>query len=147
MMRWLLPAAVAAAVMSMHAPVGAQLSTAAPTACPTPEEVLPLHLYGDWTAKIDGLPGETSVHFTPHAELSGSVSGSLERTGTQAQIAGDVDGGDFTLEESIDGQRISATWIGVVTPNSCGKEISGTWTQEKNPETAHTFVLRKQAKW
>ncbi len=117
--------------------------------CPAPEDVTPQHLYGTWVAEVklgDSSAEQIRVLFTKHPELAGSVSGTLERAGSRALIAGDVDHGEFTLEESLDGQRINATWLGQVVPNSCGKEITGTWTQE-NDTTVKTFVLRKQSGW
>lgn len=89
------------------------------------------------------LPMAAELELTPHPELAASVRGRLQRAGSQALLAGDVDQGDFTLEESINGTNISATWIGQVVPDSCGKEIRGTWTQE-NPPLSLSFVLRKQ---
>ncbi len=90
------------------------------------------------------LPMAAELELTPHPELAASVRGRLQRAGSQALLAGDVDQGDFTLEESINGTNISATWIGQVVPDSCGKEIRGTWTQE-NPPLSLSFVLRKQS--
>jgi len=49
------------------------------------------------------------------------------------QVVGDVDDGQLTLEESEDGKRISATWLGEVTEGRCGKEIRGTWSPEATP--------------
>ncbi|MFZ4288704.1 hypothetical protein [Variovorax sp. HJSM1_2] len=116
-------------------------------ACPAPEDILPQHLFGSWTGQIQGQPEQIRILFTKHPEFAGSVSGTLERAGIRAHIAGDVDHGDFTLEESLDGQRINATWLGQVEPNSCGKEITGTWTQENDSNSARAFVLRKQPGW
>ena len=136
-----------AAHLAWGQPAQPQQST---PACPAPEDVTPQHLYGTWEAEVklgDSPPEKIRVLFTKHPELAGSVSGTLERAGTRALIAGDVDHGDFTLEESLDGQRINATWLGQVEPNSCGKEITGTWTQENDNTSARSFVLRKQAGW
>ena len=58
-------------------------------------------------------------------------------------MAGDVDEGEFTLEESQDGVRISATWLGDVVEGSCGREIRGTWKAE-GTATGRPFVLKKQ---
>ena len=58
-------------------------------------------------------------------------------------LAGDVHKGEFTLEESADGKRISAVWTGDVVEGSCGKEIRGTWQEEKDPPRPYPFVLRK----
>ena len=101
-------------------------SAAATATCPSPTEVNHLHLYGLWRAE--------------------SVRGTLRRGGQVAQVAGDVDDGDFTLEESDNGRNISATWTGRVVDTSCGKEIRGTWTNANNTRNT-SFVLRKQPGW
>ncbi len=82
----------------------------------------------------------------PHPELAHSVRGTLQRGGATAQLSGDVDAGELTLEESINGTNISATWTGQVVDGSCGKEIHGTWNNA-TPPTTLPFVLRKQAGW
>jgi hypothetical protein len=87
-----------------------------------------------------------TLRFERHPELAESVRGRVERDGASIQLAGDVDEGDFTLEESQDGQRISATWTGRVVNGSCGKEIRGTWTNAADSST-RTFVLRRQSGW
>ncbi len=114
--------------------------------CPLPAEVGPQHLYGLWRAEFTGLPQGATLLFERHAELADSVSGAVNRDGARAVIAGDVDQGEFTLEESLDGQHISANWLGTVVENSCGKEISGTWNNTLN-NSAYPFVLRKLPGW
>lgn len=133
--------------------------------CVEAEEASHKTLLGHWHAQFSvagsgaagsgvagsGVAGETplaqpmtaTLELIPHPELAASVRGRLQRAGSEALLAGDVDQGDFTLEESINGKNISATWIGQVVPDSCGKEIRGTWTQE-NPPLSLSFVLRKQ---
>ncbi len=107
-------------------------------------------LLGHWNAEFTPAADAAQMPVTsarleliPHPELAASVRGRVQRAGSEALLAGDVDQGDFTLEESINGTNISATWIGQVVADSCGKEIRGTWTQEK-PPLALSFVLRKQ---
>ena len=107
-------------------------------------------LLGHWNAQFTPAPDAppttpttARLELIPHPELAASVRGRVQRAGSEALLAGDVDQGDFTLEESINGTNISATWIGQVVADSCGKEIRGTWTQE-NPPLALSFVLRKQ---
>ena len=107
-------------------------------------------LLGHWNAEFTPVadaaqtPTTTArLELIPHPELAASVRGRVQRAGGEALLAGDVDQGDFTLEESINGTNISATWIGQVAADSCGKEIRGTWTQE-TPPLALSFVLRKQ---
>ncbi|MEN9885947.1 MAG: hypothetical protein RL758_525, partial [Pseudomonadota bacterium] len=70
----------------------------------------------------------------------------LSRGTVQALVAGDVDAGDFTLEESTDGRSISATWTGRVMTDSCGKEIRGRWANATGT-TERGFVLRKLPGW
>ncbi len=119
--------------------------------CPTPGEVTPLHLYGLWRAEFavpagtSAVPGATLL-FEKHPEFAGSVVGGINRDGTKAQIAGDVDNGVFTLEESDNGQNIVATWNGAVVDGSCGKEIKGTWNNASNT-TSYPFFLRKLPGW
>ncbi len=117
----------------------------ASTVCPQPFEITPAHLYGRWQAEFDGTSGAVLV-FERHPEFSGGVSGTIVRHGVQAQIAGDVHEGEFTLEESNDGQRISATWLGTVVEPSCGKEIKGLWNTDLN-QAGQAFILRKLPGW
>lgn len=123
-----------------------------PTAnCPAATEISPLHLYGLWHAEFEGLSQGATLLFEKHPELAGSFSGTVNRDGVKALLAGDVDQGELTLEESLDGQHISATWLGTVVENSCGKEIKGLWnnTSNKAPGGAvsHPFVLHKLPGW
>ena len=119
----------------------------APTAtCPSPTEVNHLHLYGLWQATWADTPAPAELRLERHPELAESVRGTLRRGGQVAQVAGDVDDGDFTLEESDNGRNISATWTGRVVDTSCGKEIRGTWTNANNTRNT-SFVLRKQPGW
>lgn len=106
-----------------------------------------LHLYGAWRAQWLGSDAPAAaLQLQRHPELSDSVRGRVERDGITAMLAGDVDDGDLTLEESRDGRRISATWIGRVVPESCGKEIRGTWT-DADTDAKRAFVLRRQSGW
>ncbi len=139
----------------LAAPVCAWAQTpSAPSAvaCPAPHEMRAVHLYGLWRAQwTDGAsdasgPAAALLRLERHPELGDSVRGRVERDGTSALLAGDVDDGDFTLEESRDGRRISANWIGRVVPDSCGKEIRGTWT-DADSGARRTFVLRRQGGW
>lgn len=82
--------------------------------------------------------------------MTESVRGQVEHqqgaTALRALASGDVDDGQLTLEESLNGTNISATWIGQVVEGSCGKEIRGTWNNAQHPPAPpYPFVLRKQA--
>ncbi len=118
----------------------------AASACPNALEMDQQHLQGVWRAEMAGAAASADavlLHLGQHPELAGSVRGTVQRGATLGQITGDVHQGELTLEESSDGKRISATWIGDVTDGRCGQEIRGTW-HSASPETSIPFVLRKQ---
>jgi hypothetical protein len=120
----------------------AQAAPAQPADCPHPADVQQRHLLGLWHAEFeDHGPGATLL-LEPHPEMDESVRGMVDRNGELAQVAGDVDGGAFTLEESANGTNISATWVGDVVDGSCGREIRGTWQAESDEHT-RKFVLKK----
>ncbi len=130
-------------------------------ACPGSADMSHLHLQGRWTATLQALataagaatavPAQATaiLQLGPHPELAHSVRGTVQRGPTTAVVSGDVDEGDLTLEESVNGTNISATWIGQVVDGSCGKEIRGTWNNANPTPSAPsaTFVLRKQPGW
>lgn len=125
----------------------APAETAPSAACPTAATMSHYHLYGLWRAEFNGgaVPGATLL-FEKHPEFPESVRGGVNRDGVKGQVAGDVENGEFSLDESSDGIRIAATWSGNVMENSCGKEIRGTWTAASGkPE--YSFVLRKVPGW
>jgi hypothetical protein len=114
----------------------------AAVACPKAHEATHAHLLGMWRAEFDGLSQGATLLLEKHPELGESVRGRINRNGVRAEVAGDVDEGEFTLEESENGVNISATWMGDVVEGSCGREIRGTWQAERGGRF-HTFVLRK----
>jgi hypothetical protein len=81
-------------------------------------DVAPLHLYGLWRAEFVGLTQPATVLFEKQTELDGSIAGGVNRDGLKTLAAGDVDNGVFSLEESDNGQAITATWTGVVVEGS-----------------------------
>ncbi|HET8745825.1 MAG TPA: hypothetical protein VFM98_09470 [Ramlibacter sp.] len=111
--------------------------------CPHSSEVAARHLYGLWRAEFQGQGHVGTLLLEKHTVYAESVSGTINRNGERRPLAGDVEDGDFTLEESADGVHIAATWLGEVVEGSCGREIRGTWKAERDPQT-HAFVLRKQ---
>ncbi len=105
-----------------------------------------LHLYGLWRAEFDGQAQGATLLFEKHPQFAQSVRGGVNRGGVMGQVAGDVNNGDFSLDESDDGIRIAASWSGTVVEDSCGKEIRGTWTRAAGkPE--YSFILRKVPGW
>jgi hypothetical protein len=130
----------AAAMLLAFGCAGANAQQAAP--CPKPGDVAASHMYGFWTAEIGGRHAGTLL-LDKHPEFAGSFRGAISRDGTRALVAGDVDDGELTLEESADGKRIGATWLGQVVDGSCGREIRGTWQQEGS-QVERPFILKKQ---
>ena len=125
---------IAAALVATH---GVSLAQA----CPAAAEVAQAHLLGTWHASIEGHAAAT-LHLARHPEYAGTVRGHLERGGKRIDVAGDVGEGELTLEESDDGRRISAAWLGDVVEGTCGREIRGTWKAEGAPD-GRPFVLRR----
>jgi hypothetical protein len=134
--------ALALGLMTAAAAFAQSPGQAVATACPKAEEATHLDLLGTWKAEVEGLPAALIV-LRRHPELAESVRGSVRRAGQDVEAAGDVDEGEFTLEESANGTNISAVWLGDVTPGSCAREIRGTW-QADGERTLHKFILRKE---
>jgi len=110
--------------------------------CPAPGEVTRDHLLGLWRAEFEGLRQGATLLIETHPDYAESFSGAINRNGERGRVAGDIEDGALTLEESADGQRIAATWLGDVVEGSCGREIRGTWKAEGAP-AQRGFVLRK----
>ena len=110
-------------------------------ACPHASEVTQADLLGLWSAEFAGTGHVGTLLMEKHPLYAESVSGAVNRNGERRRIAGDVDDGDFTLEESVNGRNISATWLGEVVEGSCGREIRGSWQPEGG--APHAFVLRR----
>jgi hypothetical protein len=111
--------------------------------CPHASEVTSAHLLGLWRAEFTGQGHVGTLLLEKHALYAASVSGTINRNGDRSKLAGDVEDGEFTLEESADGVHIAATWLGEMVEGSCGREIRGSWKAEGAAQ-AQPFVLRKQ---
>ena len=122
----------------------AWMAGAAAQDCPHASEVKQSHMLGLWRAEFEGQGHAGGLLLEKHATYSESFSGTINRNGERRLLAGDVEDGEFTLEESADGQRIAATWLGELVEGSCGREIRGTWTAEGDAQKPRKFVLRKQ---
>ena len=129
-MRWL--AAVALAASALPA-----------LACPKASEITPQHLLGLWRAEFEGQAQGATLLLEKHPEYKENFSGAVNRDGQRALLAGDVDDGEFSLEESVNGTNISAIWLGEVVEGSCGREIRGSWKAEGDSRQFQ-FVLRRQ---
>ena len=124
-------------------PAPSASSAASDPACPHASEVKQEHLLGLWRAEFEGKAQGATLLLEKHPMFALSLRGAINRNGERAQLAGDVEDGEVTLEESANGSNISAVWLGDVVEGSCGREIRGAWKAEGNAKQFQ-FVLRKQ---
>lgn len=132
-----------AALVALAAAAPLALAQVPSAPCPAPADVSQIHMVGVWRAEFQGLWQGATLLIEKHPEYEGSLSGGINRNGEKGLIAGDVENGELTLEESADGKRISATFLGDIVEGSCGREIRGTW-QAEDDSPVREFVLRKQ---
>ena len=110
--------------------------------CPQAWEVEANQMLGPWQAEFEDKGPGASLRLEAHPEFAGNFRGAVERNGERRQLAGDIDDGDLTLEESADGVHIAAIWVGEVVDGSCGREVRGSWKAEGSPAT-RAFILRR----
>ena len=122
------------AVMALLGPLGliAAMPSLAQTACPKASEIDAKMLIGPWEVELHTQPPQRwPLTLQAHPEHTGSLKGSLVQDARTAQVVADWDDGEFTMEESHDGQRIAATWLGAATEGRCGRQIDGTRLQSE----------------
>jgi hypothetical protein len=127
------------------------LGTAAHSApaCPYAAEIEPDMLVGRWRIEwTDGARqrGEAPwlLELGPHPEYAGSLKGSLNRGEEHHLVVADWDDEALTMEESVDGQRIAATWQATATPGQCGRELRGLRLPDSAPDaSARRFRMRR----
>lgn len=128
--------------------LGAAAHAAAP-ACPSAAEIEPDMLVGRWQLEwTDGARqrGEAPwlLELGPHPEYAGSLKGSLNRGEEHHLVVADWDDEALTMEESVDGQRIAATWQASATPGQCGRELRGLRFTGSAPDaSARRFRMRR----
>ena len=127
-------------VVALLAAVLASAALAQP--CPHASEVRQADMLGLWRAELEGVGHVGTLMLQKHALSAESFSGWINRNGERRQLAGDVEDGEFTLEESADGVHIAANWVGELVEGSCGKEARGVWTVD-GATSGKPFVLRK----
>jgi hypothetical protein len=111
--------------------------------CTPAEEVSASQMLGLWRAEFEDRGPGATVLLEAHPEFAGNFRGAVNRDGERRQLAGDIDDGDLTLEESADGVHIAAVWVGELVEGSCGKEVRGAWKAE-GAASSRQFILRKQ---
>ncbi len=135
--------------------------------CLTAQQVKTEDLYGQWTVEFTlpprGLPAKATLQLQRHAEYSESLAGTLLRDfiaspggqvtshSPRAQVAGDLEGGLFMLDESSNGTNLTAGWDGKVVEGSCGAVIQGVWkdlSSDAPPDAADVpFTMRQTSGW
>ena len=93
--------------------------------CSATADIQPKQLHGFWKVQLGATGPHWTLQLGPHPEHLGSLRGELSQGALRYPVVADMDGQDFTLEESHDGQRIAATWLGEVLTGSCGQTIRG----------------------
>jgi hypothetical protein len=130
-----------AALLSLNACQGLPTRTA----CPSAQDMSSQMLYGRWSAQIEGEP-VWSLTLGPHSEHVGSLRGELTQTLNQhtqrRAVVADLDDGEFTLEETHDGQRIAATWQGHLPNAGCGRQIQG--HRSMTGQSSRPFLITRQ---
>ena len=99
--------------------------TSLPPGCPAHKDVKPEQLHGAWTVQLEGTSPHWTLQLGPHPEHRDSLRGELTQGALRYPVVADLDAGELTLEESHDGQRIAATWLGDVVTGSCGQAVRG----------------------
>lgn len=136
------PPAARASAPASPASVPALPASAASPACPAAKDLAPRALVGLWRAEFEGAPQGATLLLEPHPRYTASLAGEINRNGERSRVVADLEDGELTLEESADGVRISATWLGDVTEGSCGREIRGVW-EASGGTPRRNFTLRK----
>ena len=128
--------------MRQYNDVGRALQTLRPATCPDVNTLKAADVHGEWRLALPQVNYVGQMRLSQHPEFSESLRGNLAYGAVQSIASGDVNGGNFDLDESSDGKRMTGTWSGKLTPGACGNEIRGTWT-ELDRDLRSTFVLTR----
>lgn len=90
--------------------------------------------------RVSGESSPWTLKLQAHPEHQGSLRGVLTQQGRQFSVVADMDDAAFTMEETQDGQRISATWLGTLKTGHCDQLIAGERHSEGTQRTQH-FVI------
>lgn len=115
-------------------------------ACPDLARWQARQLYGLWHVELPQLGQQGTLMLRQHPEFPASLRGEFDMAGVRSIASGDVEEGDFNLDESRDGKSLSAFWTGRLDVASCGREIRGTLQRLEVPGQRGVdtpFVLRR----
>ena len=121
-------------------------ASSAPASCPPPASYKAPHLYGNWKIELSATGQTGRMTLRRHPEFTESLRGELRYGSTQSIASGDIEEGEFNLDESSDRIQLTATWTGKLVESSCGKEIRGEW-HDLDKDVRSPFVLRREAGW
>jgi len=117
--------------------------------CPDVTRLNAAQLYGSWIVELPQLGQRGTLTLRQHPEYAASLRGEFRYGGQSSIASGDVEGGEFNLDESQDGKSLYAFWSGQLVPSACGAEIRGKWQPLAKPgqpaPRESDFVLRRQA--
>lgn len=119
----------------------------APAACPDLPRWDAPRLYGRWQLQLPDLGEQGTLVLRRHPEFGASLRGEFEIAGVRSIASGDLEEGEFNLDESRDGKSLFAFWSGRLVPEACGREIRGQMQQldrPGRPGRESRFVLRRQ---
>lgn len=126
------------------------MNAAQPTSsveCPDVTQLRAAQLYGSWEVELVQAGQRGQLTLTRHPEFSESLRGEFRYGGQRSLASGDVEAGEFNLDESRDGKTLFAFWSGKLVPAACGAEIRGQWqplAREGQPAPAESdFILRR----
>jgi len=115
----------------------------AQSACRHTPEISVDTLIGTWEVELHSqTPQRWPLTLQAHPEHTGSLQGSLMQGAQKALVVADWDEGEFTMEESHDGQRIAATWLGTASKGPCGYQIEGTRQEDATASAPTRFTMR-----
>ena len=116
-------------------------------ACPHLARWQARELYGRWSVELPQLGESGTRALRRHPEFAASLRGEFDIAGVHSIASGDVEEGDFNLDESRDGKTLSAFWSGRLDMASCGREIRGSLQRLDRPGQKGLdtpFVLRRE---
>jgi hypothetical protein len=150
------PAPTATSGASAPASAASAAATVSAGKCPADDALRAPDLYGEWSVELPALGVRGHLTLKQHPEFSDSLRGLFDYGATHSIASGDIEAGDFNLDESRDGKSYYAFWTGHVQPGACGREIRGQWelapltdapaTDDGNtppPGQSSPFILRR----
>ncbi len=144
--------ALAALAACVSAPPDLRTGVTDPTLsieCPDVTRLHAAQLYGSWELELPQAGQRGQLTLRQHPEYSASLRGEIRYGGQRSIASGDVEDGEFNLDESRDGKTLHAFWSGKLVPSACGAEIRGTWQPLAQPGQAprpeSEFILRRAA--